>query len=96
MSFNPEKTAAFLMPEWEQEQIEKLNQSVTAINDELGFVLDGREVCSRIRQGFEDELGIDLREGGLTSAEEKIKEELMKKYRDNNWNIERKKYFKAA
>jgi len=40
--------------------------------------------------------GIDLEEGALTSAEERLKDELMKKYTDVKWNIERKKYFKAV
>jgi len=35
-------------------------------------------------------LGIDLVKETLTPAEETLKNELMKKYIDVNWNIERK------
>jgi lipoate-protein ligase A len=73
-----------------------LKQSVTSIADELGCQMEAQEVCSRIQKGFIKELGIKLEEGTLTSAEEKLKNSLVKKYTDVHWNIERKKYFKAA
>ncbi len=96
MSFNPERTAAFLMPEDEPGRMEELKHSVTSVQEELGFSIDKREICSSIQKGFMDELGIDLQEDGLTPSEEKLKEQLLKKYGDDHWNLERKKYFMAA
>lgn len=96
MSFNPESTAAFLMPEGEPGRMEELKYSVTSVQEELGFSIDEREICSSIQKGFMDELGIDLQEDGLTPSEEKLKEQLIKKYGDDHWNLERKKYFMAA
>ena len=96
LDFNPERTAEFLLPARTPEQLKKLRQSVTAVNDELASPVDELEICSRLRRSFVRELGIDLKEGALTPAEETLKNELMKKYTDVNWNIERKKYFKQV
>jgi lipoate-protein ligase A len=96
LTFNPEKTAGFLLPERAPEQLKELRKSVTAINEELVSMIDERGICSKFKRGFIEELGIDLEEGALTPAEEKLKNELMKKYTDANWNIERKKYFKTG
>jgi len=73
-----------------------LKKSVTSIAEELAERVDERELCFRMKKGFTDELGIELEAGSITSAEEKLKDTLMKKYMDVDWIIERKKYFKAA
>jgi lipoate-protein ligase A len=96
MAYHPEETADFLLPERAPVGLEKLRRSVTSVNEELDFTVDEREICSKLKKGFSEELGIDLEEGALTPAEEKLKDELMKKYTDADWNIERKKYFKAV
>jgi lipoyl(octanoyl) transferase len=96
LTFNPEKTADFLLSSRTPEQLEELRKSVTAINEELVFPVGALEICSKLKKGFIEELGIDLKEETLTPAEKKLKNELMKKYTDVNWNIERKKYFKAG
>ncbi|MGD0278580.1 MAG: lipoate--protein ligase family protein [Smithella sp.] len=96
LTFNPEKTAGFLLPERTPVQLEKLRKSVTAVNEEIPSVVDARELCSKLKKGFIEELGIDLEEETLTPSEEIFKNELMKKYTDVNWNIERKQYFKTG
>ena len=96
LAFNAEKTADLMLLDCTPERVEKLRQSVTAVSEELARQIDEREVCSKLRKGFIEELGIDLEEGTLTPAEEKLKNKLMKKYTDINWTIERKKYFKAV
>ncbi|MGP8153329.1 MAG: biotin/lipoate A/B protein ligase family protein [Smithella sp.] len=96
LTFNPEKTAGLLLPVRTPDQLEKLRKSVTAINEEITSVVDTREICSKLKKGFIEELGIDLEEETLTPSEETLKNELMKKYTDVNWNIERKKYFKTG
>ena len=96
LAFNPGKTASILLPNFTPEQVVKLKQSVTAVNEELALPVNELEICSALKKGFIEELDIELAEGVLTSAEKKLKKELMKKYTDGNWNIERKKYFKAV
>ncbi len=93
LTFNPEKTADFLMRLRTPEQLEKLKKSVTAINEELVSPVSAREICSKLKKSFIEELGIDLQEDTLTPAEDALKNELIKKYTDVNWNIERGKYF---
>ncbi|MDM7986976.1 MAG: lipoate--protein ligase family protein [Smithella sp.] len=96
LDFDAEKTADLMLPDCTPLQVEELEKSVTSVAHELGCPMDARDICSRIKKGFIKELGIKLEDGTLTSAEEKLKDKLMKKYTDVNWNIERKKYFKAA
>jgi lipoate-protein ligase A len=94
--FNPEKVADSLLPSRTPEKVEELRKSVTAVNEELVSPIDARDICSILKKGFIEELGIDLKEKTLTPAEETLKNELMKKYNDLSWNIERKKYFKKV
>ncbi|HNQ66027.1 MAG TPA: biotin/lipoate A/B protein ligase family protein [Smithella sp.] len=94
--FDPEGTANLLLSSRSPEQIEKLKQSVTSINEYLCQPLTAEEICETLKKSFCDELGIHLGKGSLTPAEEKLKNELMKKYTDGLWNIEREKYFKAV
>jgi lipoate-protein ligase A len=74
-------------------QVEKLREAVTAINEELVSPVDVQEICLQLKRGFSDELDIELVEETLTPVEETLKNELMKKYIDVNWNIEREKTF---
>lgn len=96
MDFDPGKTAQVLLPESTPEQFMTLNRSVTAVNKELSCPVDEREVCDRVKKGFIEGLHIDLEEGTLTPSEEKLKNKLMRKYTDPDWNINRKKYFKVG
>lgn len=94
--FNSEITAEFLLPARSPGQLKRMKQSVTAVNDEIASPVDKHEVCSGLKKGFIAELGIDLEEGMLTPEEVILKNELVKKYTDMNWNMEREKYFKQA
>jgi len=96
LTFNPEKTVDSLFLIRTPEKVDKLRKSVTAVNEELASAVGVREICSRLKRGFIEELGADLKEETLTPAEKTLKNELMKKYTDVNWNIERKKYFKTG
>jgi len=44
-------------------------------------------------KGFEEELGVQIQEDGLSPAEEMLRNELLQKYTDDDWNIERKNIF---
>ncbi len=96
LAFDSGKTASLLLPARTPEQLEKLRESVTAVNEELISPVNVQEICLQLKKGFSDELGIELVEETLTPAEETLKNELMKKYMDVNWNIERKKHFKTG
>ncbi len=93
LDFNPEQTADLLFSAKTPEHVEKLKNTVAAVNNEITHPIDAREICSALKRGFIEELGINLEEGCLTSGEEKLKNELLKKYTDADWNIDRKKYF---
>jgi lipoyl(octanoyl) transferase len=96
LSFDPVETASFLLPGRTPEQLKKLREAVTAINEELVSPVDVQEIYSQLKKGFTDDLGVELVSETLTPAEETLKNELMKKYIDANWNIEREKYFKQV
>jgi lipoate-protein ligase A len=93
LAFDPEKTASLLLPARTPEQVEKLREAVTAVNEELASPVDVQEICSQLKKGFTDELGIEIVSETMAPAEETLKNELMKKYIDVNWNIEREKAF---
>jgi lipoate-protein ligase A len=93
LAFDPGETASLLLPARTPEQVEKLRDAVTAINEKLVSPVDVRKICLQLKRGFTDELGIKLVEETLTPVEETLKNELMKKYIDVNWNIEREKTF---
>ncbi len=93
LAFDPRETASLLLPARTPEQLEKLRETVTAVNEELVSPIDVQKICSQLKKGFTDELGVELVEETLTLAEETLKNELMKKYIDMNWNMERKKTF---
>jgi lipoate-protein ligase A len=96
LAFDPGETASLLLPARTPVQVEKLREAVTAINEELVSPVDVQEICLQLKRGFTDELSIEFVEETLTPVEETLKNELMKKYIDVNWNIERKKHFKTG
>jgi len=93
LAFDPVKTADFLLPMRTPEQIKRLRETVTSVNDEIVLPVDVQEVCYQFKKGFIDELGIDLAEETLTSAEKKLKNELMEKYTDNRWTMKNENIF---
>lgn len=93
LDFNPERTAGILLQNVTPEQTTKLSRSITSVNKELAVPVNEKDLCSALKQAFIEELGINLEEGELTPEEEKLKNDLMKKYTDTDWNIKRKKYF---
>ncbi len=96
LAFDPEKTASLLLPARTPEQLEKLKKAVTAVNEELISPVDVQDVCLQLKKGFTDELGIELVEDTVTSAEKNLKCELKKKYNDVRWNMKEKRTYKAG
>lgn len=93
LAFDPVKTADFLLPSRTSRQVEQLRETVTAVNEEIASPVDARGICFQLKKGFIGELGIDLVEENLTSAEETLKNELMGKYNNTRWNIQGENIF---
>lgn len=91
LSFNSVNTAAFTLPSDISETCQKLRNSVTAINELIPSPVSAEDTCSALQNGFISNLGIDLSEEPLTSAERELAVQLLKKYRSKAWNWERKK-----
>lgn len=89
-SFNARGTAALLSPSRALAKSADLNNSVTAIDEQMKAPVDVKDICEKIKMGFINELGVELAESKLTAAEEKLKNELLKKYESAHWNMERK------
>jgi lipoate-protein ligase A len=96
LTFDAQKTADIILTGGFSGRVEALKSTVTGISEELARRMEVREICATLKRGFMEELGIRMEQGTLTPDEEKLKNKLMKKYTDINWNIERKKYFKAV
>lgn len=91
MHFDPVKTASFLLPKRTGMQLQKLKDSVAAINEELKEPVDEKEICASLKKGFIQRLGREIKEETLTAAEEEQVRKLMQKYSDSRWNMDRKK-----
>lgn len=76
-----------------REDAAEIEKVVTSINGERSASAGVEQICSCLKKGFEDELGIAFEEDFLSAAEKALRDRLMKKYMDDDWNIERKKYF---
>lgn len=96
LDFHAEETIELIMPAAVPAELETLKRSVTSVNQELGRSVSESEIISALKQGFMDELGIALQPEGLTTAEIQRKDELIKKYRNIRWNMDRKDDFKAV
>ncbi len=89
-SFNARETAALLSPSSDLEASADLNNSVTAIDKQIKIPVNMKDICEKVKLGFINELGIELAESKLTAAEENLKNDLIKKYKNSHWNMERK------
>lgn len=93
LSFDPFKAADLLLHKRAQEYSDTLKKSIAAVNEESVSPYSIQEVCRQLQKGFTTELGIELVQETLTPAEEIMKNELMGKYTDSRWNMERGKKF---
>jgi lipoate-protein ligase A len=91
MTFDADQTAALLLPSRSSGQLEKLRKSVTAINDEIATPVSEKYICAKLKKGFIDIMDVKINEGFLTPTEEILKNELVKKYVNPQWNSEGKK-----
>ena len=91
MDFDPVNAALFLLPVRSDAQLEKLKDSVAAINEEVASPVGEKEICTSLKKGFTDILDREIIEETLTSTEEKLMNNLIKKYGDLRWTVDRKK-----
>lgn len=91
MSFNPAEAAALILSSDASEICQKLRNSVTAVNELISSPVSAEDLCFALQKGFVNKLGIDLSEEPLTSEEKQLAGELIKKYKSDAWNWERKK-----
>lgn len=91
MNFDPVKTASFLLPVRTDVQLQKLKNSVAAINEEINQPVDEKQICTSLKKGFTELLGVKFVEETLTSAEEELVDKLINKYKDLKWNMDRKR-----
>jgi len=85
------KMFTFLNAPWAKTCIEVVNvaeRKITSVKQELGSSISMEEVYGALVKGFEKTLRISLKEGELTSYEQKLTEILCKeKYSTDEWNF---------
>ncbi|MCX5819322.1 MAG: biotin/lipoate A/B protein ligase family protein [Deltaproteobacteria bacterium] len=93
LRFDPLRTCAVMLPHRDLERdADLLRNSVTSVGEQAGPLIDEENLCRVLREGFEQTLGIRIREGPLTPEEEGLRDELMmKKYGSEGWNREGRK-----
>jgi lipoate-protein ligase A len=91
LTFNPVKALSVILPFSTSEHLAKLSNSVAAINEVIANPVETKEICNSLKKGFADVLGVEIVEEPLAPSEIMLKNDLIKKYEDLRWNIERKK-----
>lgn len=91
MSFDAAEAAALILSSNQPETYQKLRNSVTAVNELISLPVSAEDLCCVLQKGFMNTLGIDLSEEPLTPEEKNLAGQLIKKYRSETWNWERKK-----
>lgn len=66
-------------------EIDSVKERVTCLQWELGYVPPLDEIKKAIIEGFEKDLDIDLKPGGLTDAENQLFEQKLKYYESDDW-----------
>jgi len=76
--------------EWSSER----KDALTSLSRELGKTIEVDEVKKALIQGFEERLGVRLKEQGLTEEEQKLTEKLYRvKYSLSKWNVNSRQPF---
>jgi lipoate-protein ligase A len=96
LTFDPVKALSVILPSSAPEHLAKLSKTVAAINEGVANPIEAKEICNSLRKGFADVLGVQIVEEPLTPGEILLKNDLMKKYEDLNWNVKQEKYFKKV
>jgi len=71
--------------------VDGVSKTTTTLREQLGRDVGYEDLAVLLRGAFEDTLGIRLAEGGLSPAEESLKERLLaEKYATDQWNLDGK------
>ena len=71
-----------------REVVDYLSRNITSVNDQAGKDTDFFELQGIFIEGFQDVLGIELREGDITQQEHQLKERYLKeRYLNPEWNF---------
>ena len=92
LTFDPAKALTVILPSSNSEHLAKLRNSVAAISEVAANPLETSDICHALKKGFAEVLGVEIAEDSLTPSEMKLKNELIKKYKDLNWKTERAKH----
>jgi lipoate-protein ligase A len=91
MTFDPDRTSSLILGSQSPERAARLKDAVAAVNELIPSPIDEEALCSALKDGFSDHLGVELFEGSLTPEEEQLSGLLVEKYKSDAWNRERKK-----
>jgi len=89
LTFDAVKTLSLILPFSTPEHLAKLSKTVAAIKERVANPIETKEICNSLKKGFADVLGVQLAEEPLTPGEIKLKNDLMKKYENLNWNVKK-------
>jgi lipoyl(octanoyl) transferase len=90
VDFDPSRTAELMISPHQDrdEQIGRLQESITSLRDHLAPVPAMDELCRVMKMGFETTLGVRLAEGRLTREEEDLQARLLaQKYGNEEWTL---------
>ncbi len=93
LDFDPEMTARVMWKNEENlmENISRLKNSVTCVNEHSENGIETDLLCSYIKESFEETMKVRLLESCLTPREEVLKKRLLRdKYSTPEWNMEGK------
>jgi len=93
LTFDPVKALSVILPVSTPEHLAKLSKTVAAVNEGVAKPIEAKEICNSLKKGFSDVLGVQIAEESLTPGEIILKNDLMKKYEDLNWNVKKGKIF---
>jgi lipoate-protein ligase A len=90
INFDPLKALSVIISADTPEQLAKLREAVVSINELIVGSFTAGDICSALQKGFAEVLGIEIIEESLTDQEISLKNELISKYKDLQWNINAK------
>jgi len=86
LDFNPEESAALMLPPRSDSELRILINSVTSIKRQTGRSIAPEKICSIMEESFCAILGMTTAEAPLSAEEIELKNKLINKYNDMNWN----------
>jgi len=86
IDFDPGKSASLMLPPRSDGEMSILTNSVTSISRQTGRYIEPEEIYSIMKESFSAILGVAINEALLSGEEIELKNKLINKYNDINWN----------